>query len=214
MYIPRSNIIEIGYANEGKFLKTKYTDPSLQPNLSLTVKPSLKDNTPYEGYYHKDKQGNYWVGREHTDTSVILLSIDQISLPIDAENTYTKLQPKIFPTISITPDFIYPTQDEYNKGHFSRFIIKHVISSQINDFFEVKKEKFQQIIQNSDLLLLYKPVTLIWKLTGPLYDEYQNNIRTRSGIIDTNKRSLQEAETILPNVSLYFTDLIQFGKPS
>ena len=203
MFIPRSNIVEIGYANIGRFYKTDISDPLL-----------VRDNTnktQYEGYYHKDNKNNYWSDKDHSDNSIVLLEIKDEENEIVDNVAYNALKPKVFPSTVITSDFILPSESDYNNGYFYRYIVKPVISSQINDFFEINSTKFQQLTQNSDLLLLYKPVSLIWKLTGPLYDTYDGNIRTRAGIIDTNKRSIAEAEKILPNVSLYFTDLKQFG---
>jgi hypothetical protein len=107
-----------------------------------------------------------------------------------------------------------PTQQDYNNGYFIRYILKPTISSQLNNFIEVKSDKYNQVVQSNDLQTLYKFANVVWKLTGPLYDTYKDNIRIASGIIDTNKRSIQEAEKFIPNLSLYFTDLIQFGKPS
>ena len=95
-----------------------------------------------------------------------------------------------------------------------RFILKPTISSQINDFIEVKSDKYISVNQDGDAKVLYKSINLVWKLTGPLYDVYRDNIRILSGIIDSNKRSLSEAEKTMPNLSLYLTDPLQFGRPS
>jgi hypothetical protein len=203
MFIPRSNIIEIGYTNIGRFYKTNVNDPLL-----------IRDNTSkvqYEGYYHKDNKNNYWTDKDHSNNSVVLIEIREEDLETTEYTAYDNLNPKKFVSTVISPDFILPIDSDYDSGYFYRYIIKPVISNQINDFFEVNANNFQQIIQSSELLLLYKPVSLIWKLTGPLYDIYDGNIRIRAGIIDTNKRSITEAEKISPNVSLYFTDLRQFG---
>ena len=159
----------------------------------------------------KDNKNNYWTGKEHTDDSLLLENIQNKDSSIF--DSYNNLTPKIFPKTTFTSDFIYPTDDDYNNGYFSRYVLKSIVSSVPNDFIEVNIDKFKQVIQNKDLITLYKPVTFIWKLTGPYYDFYKNNILIVSGIIDTNKRSLAEAEKILPNLSLYFTDLKQFGRP-
>ena len=92
--------------------------------------------------------------------------------------------------------------------------MKPTISTQTIDFIEIASGKYSNITQSNDLLTLYRPTSFLWKLTGPLYDVYKDNIRMSSGIIDTNKRSIQEAEKFIPNLSLYFTDLTQFGRPS
>ena len=213
MYIPRSNIIEIGYVNTGKFYKTKFKSPLSIPPSNQFFPYQPADKIPFEGYYHKDKSNTYWSGKEHNDDSVILIEIINDNT-IDSPDVgiYPTLNPTIYSSEVITPDFILPTSDDYTRGYFSRYVVKPVISSQINDFFEVKPTKYQQITQNSSLLTLYKTVIVTWVLIGPLYDIYDNNIRIASGRIDSNKRSIDEAEKTLPNVSLYFTDLRQFGR--
>ena len=47
----------------------------------------------------------------------------------------------------------------------------------------------------------YLITTLLWQLTGPINDIYNNNIRTTPGIKDTNLRSIQDAEKTFPNLS-------------
>ena len=201
MYVPVSNIIETNYTNGSQF-----------------VIQSTQQG--YVGYYHKDINNNYWTGKTHTNDSVLLDNLGSTNNNIDwnkynaVSGGYTRLNPKILPPTSISPDFILPTDIDYNNGFFIRYILKPTISTQINDFIEVKSNKYQNVLKNKDLQTLYKFANVVWKLTGPLYDAYKDNIRIASGIIDTNKRSIQEAEKFIPNLSLYFTDLTQFGKPS
>lgn len=200
MYIPISNITEVNYTNGGEFL--------------------IRSNQfPYIGYYHKDIDNNYWSGKTHTDSSVLLTNLsDSKNIDWNKYNNvsggYTKLNPKVLPPTVILSDFILPTVTDYNNGFFNRYILKPTISSQINDFVEVKFDKYKSVLQSKDLQTLYSFINIVWKLTGPLYDVYKDNIRMMSGIIDTNKRSIQEAEKFIPNLSLYLTDLTQFGKPS
>ena len=195
MYVPSSNIKTTGYTNGGEYI--------LRSN-----------NQQYVGPYFIDVDNNVYTGNTYSDSSISLVKINS-NIPSNLKNvidyTYTSLQPKTFPALSITPDYIRPTEKDYGKGYFVRFILKPVISSQINDFIEVNFNKYDQVAQDPDLQVLYQFVNVVWKLTGPWYDIYDKNIRLRAGIIDTNKRSIAEAEKILPNVSLYFTDLKQFG---
>lgn len=204
MYIPISNIVEINYTDGFKF----------------AVESTQQK---YVGYYHKDKNNQYWSGQTHTDSSVRLIDISDNGDTLLKDNVtklnhlnigYNKLNPKVLPNTSIQPDFIYPTAQDYINGFFIRYVVKPTISTQITDFIEITNSKYSTITQSNDLLVLYKPTSFLWKLTGPLYDVYKDNIRMVSGIIDTNKRSLTEAEKFIPNLSLYFTDLLQFGKPS
>jgi len=204
MYIPISNIVEVDYTDGFKF-----------------VVESTQQK--YVGYYHKDKSGNYWSGQTHTESSIKLTDISNSGDTLSSNDIaklnylnigYNKLNPKVLPNTSIQPDFIYPTAQDYINGFFIRYVVKPIISTQPTDFIEITNSKYSSIIQSNDLLILYKPTSFLWKLTGPLYDVYKDNIRMASGIIDTNKRSIAEAEKFIPNLSLYFTDLTQFGRPS
>ena len=205
MYIPVSNIVETGFTSGNQF---------------------VVESTQlfYTGYYHKDISNVYWSGQTHDNSSVVLKNINT-SNSTDNNLTrnnisnfgYTKLNPKIFPQETFTPDFIMPTEQDYTNGFFIRYILKPTVgvnNIQSLNFIEVKSNKFTQVSQSPDLKTLYKLTSLIWKLTGPLYDVYKDNIRTASGIIDTNKRSTLDAEKTLPNLSLYLIDPLQFGRPS
>jgi hypothetical protein len=205
MYIPVSNIVETGFTSGNQF---------------------VVESTQlfYTGYYHKDTSNIYWSGQTHDNSSVVLKNINannstdnNLTRNNIANFGYTKLNPKIFPQETFTPDFIMPTEQDYTNGFFIRYILKPTVgvnNIQSLNFIEVKSNKFTQVSQSPDLKTLYKLTSLIWKLTGPLYDVYKDNIRTASGIIDTNKRSILDAEKTLPNLSLYLIDPLQFGKPS
>ena len=205
MYIPVSNIVETGFTSGNQF---------------------VVESTQlfYVGYYHKDTSNVYWSGQTHDNSSVVLKNINtnnstdnNLTRNNIANFGYTKLNPKIFPQETFTPDFIMPTEQDYTNGFFIRYILKPTVgvnNIQSLNFIEVKSNKFTQVSQSPDLKTLYKLTSLIWKLTGPLYDVYKDNIRTASGIIDTNKRSILDAEKTLPNLSLYLIDPLQFGRPS
>jgi hypothetical protein len=205
MYIPVSNIVETGFTSGNQF---------------------VVESTQlfYVGYYHKDTSNVYWSGQTHDNSSVVLKNINtnnstdnNLTRNNITNFSYTKLNPKIFPQETFTPDFIMPTEQDYTNGFFIRYILKPTVgvnNIQSLNFIEVKSNKFTQVSQSPDLKTLYKLTSLIWKLTGPLYDVYKDNIRTASGIIDTNKRSILDAEKTLPNLSLYLIDPLQFGKPS
>lgn len=199
MYIPISNIVETGFTSGNQFV------------IEST-------QLFYTGYYHKDTSNVYWSGQTHDETSVVLKNTEINNSSDDTRNNivnfgYTRLNPKTFPQTTFSPDIIIPTEKDYVNGFFIRYILKPVVNIN-NIFIEVKYNKFTQVTQSLDLQNLYKPASLLWKLTGPLYDVYKDNIRTTSGIIDTNKRSITEAEKFVPSLSLYFTDLKQFGRPS
>ena len=196
MYIPISNIVSNGYTNGGEF----------------ALRSSLQ---PYVGFYFTDKNNNVYTGQTWSVNSVELIKLNPTPLQNSVlDPKYASLNPKTLPPLSITPDFAQPVESDYKNGYFIRYFLKPVISSQINDFIEVKSDKYSSVIDNKDARVLYNSARVTWKLTGPLYDIYKDNIRINSGIIDTNKRSISNAEKTLPNISLYLTDPLQFGRPS
>ena len=72
MYIPPANIIETGYTQGYQYL--------------------LPSGEYYKGFYHKDKAGRDWTGKEHTNTSVVLNNLSGDKTPIDL-NTISKNNP-------------------------------------------------------------------------------------------------------------------------
>lgn len=194
MYIPKANIVETGYTQG-----TEYLNASTQ--LS------------YKGYYFKDKDGNYWSGKEPSASSFKLKPIykQQTDNPANylVNQSYTKAYGKTLQTESFNNNYIQPTGEDYIKGYFIRYIAKFVSSSKPT-FIELNKENYDKIVQNTTLTLLYPTVPLFWKLTGPIDDVFSNNIRVAVGVRDANLRSIQEAEKIIKGVSSFLTDPLQF----
>lgn len=194
MYIPKSNIVETGYTQGTEYLITA-------TQLS------------YKGYYFKDKNGNYWSGKESTSSSIQLTPIykQQTFNPANSllNQSYTKAYGKTIQTESFNNDFIRPTADDYIKGYFTRYIAKFISASQPT-FIEVNKDHYDKIIKNTTLSLVYPTVPLFWKLTGPIDDIFNGNIRVQVGVRDANLRSIQEAEKIIKGVSSFLTDPLQF----
>jgi hypothetical protein len=191
MYISPSNVIETGYTNGSRF--------------------TLNDGqTVYIGYYHKDKFERYWTGKTPTDDSEPLINYFPLS-PVGNQpiSYYSKLNKLNLPINNIVNEFIIPTEEEYKKGFFTRYILTSNKSS--NKFVEVTSSSFNKIIQIPNIAILYSSTSLLWKLIGPINDIYTNNIRIESGIKDTNLRSIQEAEKDLKGISTYLTDPLQFS---
>jgi hypothetical protein len=191
MYISPSNVIETGYTNGSRF--------------------TLNDGqTVYIGYYHKDNLERYWTGKTPTDDSEPLINYFPSS-PVGNQpiSYYSKLNKLNLPINNIVNEFIIPTEEEYKKGFFTRYVLKSNKSS--NKFVEVTSSSFNKIIQIPDIAILYNSISLLWKLTGPELDVYNNNIRIKSGIKDTNLRSIQEAEKNLKGISTYLTNPLQFA---
>lgn len=201
MYIPKSNIIETGYDQSFRFV------------IAST-------GQSYKGYFHKDNKGKYWSGQEHTNSSVLLteniIDASQLTFDYSVKNSkisygFTKHYDFNLTTTLYKGDFVIPTEDNYNKGYFTRYVVQLKLSK--NPYIvELSKNNYDALLQDIVSLRSYNTVTLLWKLTGPTNDIYNNNIRTTSGIKDTNLRSLQQAEKTIPGVSTIFTDPLQFAR--
>jgi hypothetical protein len=199
MYISESQIVETGYT-QGNSLVRVY------------------DNQLYKGFYHKDNQGRYWTEKTHTSKSMLLRDVtpkdSSITLNSVAKNNSITLpfskQFNIDLTTSLLKDdFILPTESDYNNGYFVRYIaeLKNSIQSYI---IEINYDSYKNFLTDKNLSTQYNNVTLLWQLTGPILDVYNNNIRIKSGVKDTNLRSIQEASKTIKNISLYLTDPLQF----
>lgn len=200
MYISESQIIETGYT-QGNSLVRVY------------------DNQLYKGFYHKDNQGRYWTEKTHTSKSILLRDIapknPNITLNSVAKNNNTTLpfskQFNIDLTTSLLKgDFILPTESDYNNGYFVRYIVELKNSKQPY-IVELNYTNYKDLTSNKNLTTQYNNATLLWQLTGPTLDVYSNNIRIKSGIKDTNLRSIQNTSKIIKNISTYLTDPLQFS---
>jgi hypothetical protein len=197
MYIPESNIIETGYTQGTKLIISS-------------------NNQFYKGFYHKDNKGRYWSGEKHDDNSLLLKS-KIFDTPITTDillknNIITRGFTKHY-NIPVAPtlykgDFITPTEEEYNNGYFTRYIIQ-LLSSKSPYIVEINKDNYNKLTQTEDKYY-YNTAEMLWKLAGPLDDIFNDNIRIESGVRDTNLRSLQETEKKIPGLSKVFSNPLQF----
>lgn len=175
-------------------------------------------NLPYIGYYHNDTYGNAWTGQTHTNTSIQLIRPPQVSIPDNINKLeaspvkYSQLVPNKVPNLSLYKNnSLPPTQEEYNKTYTTRYIISYKLTSK-PVYVDVNKDTYFKMINSPDKQYYYYGEVL-WKISGPLYDEKQNNILVKGGVIDSNKRSVQQAQTNIPGVENYLTNLLLYYKP-
>lgn len=196
MYIPESAIIETGYAQADRFL------------IQST-------QLPYKGFYHKDNKDRYWSGETHTDDSFLLtppstkpLTLDSFAKNNQISAGFTKHYDIISAPVLYKGDFIIPTEEEYNNGYFTRYIVQLKLS--VSPYIvEINQDNYTKLIQTEGKIF-YNIVEMLWKLTGPIDDIFEDNIRIEAGVRDTNLRSLQEAEKKIPGLSKVFYDPTQF----
>jgi hypothetical protein len=200
MYLPQSAIIETGYAQQGAFVISS-------------------NKQPYSGYYHKDNKKRYWSGENHNSNSILLINLAEVNSlnnkPADYSLKNNVISAGFTKHYDIVPaptlykgDFIIPTEEEYNNGYFTRYIAQ--LKSSISPYIvEITGDNYAKLIQTEDKFF-YNTAEMLWKLTGPLDDIFEDNIRIEPGIRDTNLRSLQQAEKKIPGLSKVFNNPLQF----
>ena len=204
MRIPTSNIIETGYTQGSQYI--------------------LPDGSSYKGFYYKDNLNRYWTGKEPNKSSIQLYNLigNVINTPIDLNfvsknNPISKKFTKIYNQNTESPllrnDIIQPTFDDYEKGYFIRYVaqLKTSLLPKYN-IVELNQSSFDIASKNNNIIKAYRFAVFNWKIAGPFYDLYRNNVRIEAGIIDTNLRSLQDVEKkSIKNITLFITDPTQFA---
>jgi hypothetical protein len=205
MYIPKGKLDPtIYYTNGGEYF------------LSST-------KTNYVGYYHKDTLGGIWTGKEHDQNSIRLVLLSETTEIIPNNiNTFNsdsiiyyqtkRKNNKPIITESSIPvsDVLPPTSSDYEKTYFTRYILQYKLSTS-PIYIEVNKNTYYTLLSSPDINF-YNTVEVLWKIYGPLYDIKQSNLLIHGGIIDSNKRSVQEAEKIIKGISNYLNDLTLYAK--
>ena len=101
---------------------------------------------------------------------------------------------------------IVPTQEDYEKGFYTRYFIKRKDS---NIIAEVSEDKLGDIGEKVSEVL-YVGFELDWKLTGPLDDIIVDGVRQQAGVRDTNRRTLQRVEQEYIGITEKLQNLTQF----
>jgi len=179
--------------------KSKISSPKFS-NGNLLVK---SNNKSYTGWYYETSAGQFYSGKSPSNSSVELISTQDVS---SSPNEFT------------LPTFHYPkpTDDDYKRGILPRYFMKKRNANYTN-IIEISKKDYDNFntSQGSSIdTSLYVLVKLNWKITGPLYDDFRDKNFPKAGIIPTNQRLVKEREKVYPGFSLYFTDYAQFAKPN
>jgi len=202
MYIPKS-----------KLDPQIYYTPGAEYYYSTT-----KSN--YEGYYHKDLNGRAYTGKTHTPESIQLipflfgsLSNADINESNIVSNQYSTLKSNVSLDVAVPipkNDSLPPTQQEYEQSFYVRYILQYKLSSKPL-FVEVNRITYFQYL-NTSYKKYFNFAEVPWKISGPLYDVKQGNVLVEGGIIDSNIRSREMANKIMPGVENYLVDLVLYAK--
>lgn len=101
-----------------------------------------------------------------------------------------------------------PTQSDYELGFIMRYFVRR--ANDLNGFiYEIDESTFESY-KNKPFWLVGE---LKWRISGPIDVVYKSNgdIDDR-GVINSNKTSIMYTSKILPNISLYLPNILQFYK--
>lgn len=200
-YYPKSRIIENQKANPGQFITA--------------------DGKSYSGPYYKTFDGKSFTGKNPYDG----ISRPLITIPkIEDSNPNISYSPSSVlyrkssnnppqALIDPTPFTPIPTEEDYKVGKITRYIARQRNGTQFK-IMEISKQTYDdmQNRRNGANFALWKTISIFWQISGPLYDEKIDGIKTRAGIIDTNQRILYTAEKNFIGIKQYLSDLKQFSK--
>lgn len=170
----------------------------------------------YIGYYNVTSEGPF-TGKIFSPSSKPLYNIkfasnisSQTYIKISSANGYVSDLEFDDPISTV----IEPTNDDYNRGYFVRYFIQQRNDKQAK-IKEIDQKQYDQLADLSGGLnnTRFKGVTLRWKLTGPKNDIIKNNVIFKSGVEDTNFRTLEVKSRILVGLDVLLQNkLVQYSE--
>jgi hypothetical protein len=114
-----------------------------------------------------------------------------------------------------TPYFPVPTEGDYKKGYVLRsFIKKNNDRGLVTEISNEEYANFSNGTVDYDISF-YQSLQLLWKLTGPLNNTRLGQYEVRAGIIDTNKRLVENAnKTFLGITEFIGGEYAKFARPT
>ena len=206
-YIPKSLVNTGLYTNGGEFI-----DPSTGKS--------------YKGYFHETFNGDVGSGKTPNSPNSIKLVknynvIDQNNniLPTKENIKYSILQPTNQELYSSSGDplpyFPIITGKDYQRGQIIRYFAKKR-NEDPPQIREITKDAFSDLNSSRGQYnyALWTVTSVFWKISGPLRDSLNKNGVKTSGIIDTNRRLVENANKDFRGIRQYLSNLIQFAVKS
>ena len=170
------------YYPKSEIIKVGFTS-----GTEFLVKSTKK---PYIGNYYVTNDGRIFSGKEYSSTTQELVRI--------VEKIIVKNESK-----SYGFHYAMPADKDYDKGFFTRYVLKRV-NSGFETILEVDQTEYERAKKDP----LYTAEKFNWKLTGPLYTTPEGI----PGIINSNQKTLEGLEKTIPGITNYFTNLAQYAK--
>lgn len=149
-----------------------FTEIDWMPNVSMKLVPYRKRSESYFKYADLTEFVNI-NGNKLPIRSSLETNIGNLRAPV-----YKKMPPK---------------NEDFTRGYMKRwFAYKRNEAEKV--FFEIDSEQVSTYNTKGSGVnnIMYGLLEIKWKLTGPEFDEYHNNILMNPGVVDTNSRIIEE----------------------
>lgn len=149
-----------------------FTEIHWTPNVSMKLVPYRKRSESYFKYADLTEFVNI-NGNKLPIRSSLETNIGNLRAPV-----YKKMPPK---------------NEDFTRGYMKRwFTYKRNEAEKV--FFEIDSEQVSTYNAKGSGVnnIMYGLLEIKWKLTGPEFDEYHNNILMNPGVVDTNSRIIEE----------------------
>lgn len=177
------------------------------PNLYTSGREFLIKSTSqeYKGWYFSAYDGKYFTEKTPMKTSVELVKYEQPKPSSTlASMKYGKDAPDTNSTSHYNPT---PSEDDYTRGYLTRYLIRRVNGDE-STIREIDKQAYQDIQRDP----LYISTSLLWKLTGKIEDTITAGGFIVPGVAKSNSQAIQVASRLVPGISSYLIDILQFHK--
>jgi hypothetical protein len=203
-----------------------YPKSKVKTNLTTSGNEYTESGIPYSGKYHLTFDGRAFSGPDPIiGPSIELTKIEDYtnapgvagqSLSAKSIRTLTK-QAKLTGKSQSAPVPYYPSplKSDYDKGYVIRYFVKRI--NQQGYVTEVSEQEYNSIKNGTaDYdISMYQAIGLFWKLTGPLNQKRVSQYDIRTGIIDTNKRLVEDANKSFLGIKEFIGEKYdQFAKPT
>lgn len=176
----------------------------------------LLDNTEYVGLYHKYADGTIMTQSTYNEKkSEYLIPFREIknesSFIYDNITTAQDLVKSYNAPMHYRPKL---TDNDIKQGYVIRYFIRRRNDSR-SPIYEVPAADYKTLMEKNKGLNgnLYYGVELKWKITGPEFDvkDSKGNI-TQFGVRDTNKRTVQSKDILMPGLSTFLGELVELSQ--
>ena len=177
----------------------------IKPNLyTRGGEFTLPNGKSYTGRYYLTYDGKMFtginpvLGTNEPLTSVATASTSVATstyLSAKSQNTSKNVTVSDIELQDVRPYYPIPIPDDYSQGYFTRFFAKNV--SGPGYVIEISQGTWSGI-QNGTLganVLGYEVTSMLWQLTGPMYNTRISQYQIKGGVYDTNKR-VTEAKAV------------------